>query len=761
MPTGTAHNLIDLVLNKLPDAKRCGKGHSAKCPAHEDHKPSLRVWVREDGSVGIKCMAGCPIETVLAALGLTMADLYPQASNPCQSVKPKSSRKSDRAQTPAFPTIEAYVASLGGRCAGYWTYADLDSNAVLHSVRINLPNCDKEFRQLHPVPGGVAFGGVDEKTPLLYLSDIRDADTIYVFEGERCAEAARTLGFAATTWAGGCNATHKTDWMPCAGKVVYLFPDNDPGGEKACDWIAEHVTELQPTARVKFVRLPGLELGGDIVDYIAARNSQDSSEIAAGVMDLINGAQWYVGKRIGGPVLVCISDVQPRPVEWLWPGRFAIGKLTLLAGDPGLGKSFLTLDMAARVSTGTPWPDRRSERNDPGDVILLSAEDDLEDTIRPRLDAAGANVERIHAIQGVNWFDEETDRSFVKGFNLEVDLPALESAIQMASGCRLVVIDPVTAFCGKADSHKNADIRGLLAPLSKLAGDYRLAVVAVTHLNKSGGPNALYRAMGSLAFVAAARAVWLVTKDADSPSRRLILPAKNNLGPDITGLAYSLMPAESGGAAVVAWEDGPVTMNADEALAAHERQGEKREKGRVEASGDWLRDQLGGGPLPKLELERRARDAGVSWASVRRAQHILKIRPHKVKGDPQGPWLWALPVQGAQEVAPPDSIEQVEHLEHLPHGAIEIADSDPDEQGQSGEGAQFGSGSKVGAGGQLWDDPDLADLVPDGWVGPAWLDRLEQLASGCESLNPDLAAHHRKQAAVLRAALNARGGDFS
>ena len=446
-----------------------------------------------------------------------------------------------------------------------------------------------------------------------------------------------------------------------------------------------------------------------------------------------------------------MSDVVSRPIEWLWWGRIAIGKLTLLAGDPGLGKSFVTLDIAARISTGTPWPDRRDEGIEPGDVILLSAEDDLEDTIKPRLDAAGADSKRIVAIQGINFYDEQTDRTYLKSFNLEADLPALESAIEKSTKCRAVVIDPITAFCGHADSHKNADIRGLLAPLSSLAAKYRVAVIAVTHLNKSGGANALYRAMGSLAFVAAARAVWLVTKDAESPSRRLMLAMKNNLGPDGSGLAYCLMQTEPDGPAVVAWEPDPVMITANEALAAHERQGEKREKGKVEASGDWLREQLGGGPLPKLELERRAREAGMSWASVRRAQHVLGIRPRKA-GD--GPWLWGLPEQGA----PSSNSEHVEHLEHLPPGAIENADSEDPEPPELVEGAQALSVSTFDTIERLAYEPELPGLVPKGCSPLAWIEKLERWAA--DAPTPELAAHHRQQAAAIKAAVSrTRGGD--
>lgn len=387
------------------------------------------------------------------------------------------------------------------------------------------------------------------------------------------------------------------------------------------------------------------------------------------------------GAIIATPVLTRLSDVTPRPVEWLWPRRFAIGKLTLIAGDPGLGKSFLTLDIAARISIGTPWPDRRDEPNVAGDVILLSAEDDVEDTIRPRLDAAGADVSRIHAMQGVNYYDPDAERELVKSFNLEVDLPALESAIIQTTDCRSVIVDPISAFCGRTDGHKNTDVRALLAPLAKLASDHRVAVIAVTHLNKGGGANALYRAMGSLAFVAAARAVWLVTKDAENSSRRLFLPAKNNLAPDSSGLAFSLMESQPGGAAIVAWESEPVTIRADEALAAHERQGDKRIKGKVDASADWLREQLDGGPLPMRELERRAGEAGMSWASVRRAQHMLGVEPQKCG---KGPWRWALPGQDVQS----SPVEHIEHLEHLPADAIENAVSEETNRPETPEDAQ-------------------------------------------------------------------------
>jgi len=249
---------------------------------------------------------------------------------------------------------------------------------------------------------------------------------------------------------------------------------------------------------------------------------------------------------LSGPVLVWMANVKPEPVRWLWPSRIALGKLTLLVGDPKVGKSFITLDLAARVSRGDGWPDCPACTSAPGGVVLLSAEDDLGDTIRPRLDAAGADVSRIKALVAAKRFDFKAGGERQCFFDLSEDLAAMEQAILDVPDCRLVVIDPITAYLGAADSHKNAEIRGLLAPLSEIASRRRVAIVAVTHLRKGEG-RAMYRAIGSIAFTAAARAVFSVSKDKDDPTgqRRLVLPVGNNLGNDTTGLAYRLDPTES------------------------------------------------------------------------------------------------------------------------------------------------------------------------------------------------------------------------
>ena len=246
----------------------------------------------------------------------------------------------------------------------------------------------------------------------------------------------------------------------------------------------------------------------------------------------------------------CLADVVPRKLEWLWPGLLPLGKLSLFCGDPGLGKSFVTCDLAARVSRGGAWPN--GEATQPaGSVLILACEDDVEDTIQPRLDDAGADVSRIHVIDSVCVRNKE------RGFALDADMPLLKREVQRLGDVRLLIIDPISAYCGKADTHRNSEVRTMLAPLTELAAESQFAVVGINHLTKGGG-KAVYRGMGSIAFNAAARAVVNFYRDPEDEDRRLIVTTKMNLTAESCGLAYRI---EDG---AVVWDDDPVDMTADE-----------------------------------------------------------------------------------------------------------------------------------------------------------------------------------------------------
>ena len=327
---------------------------------------------------------------------------------------------------------------------------------------------------------------------------------------------------------------------------------------------------------------------------------------------------------------ICFADVEPKPINWLWPDKIARGKLTLISGDPGLGKSLITIALASAVSTGARWP--VGGGNAPlGSVVMLSDEDSKADTIRPRLDAAGADCSKVHGMQMVQEITENGE-ILNRGFSLSTDIERLATRVEEIGDVALIEIDPISAYLGGTDSHKNADVRALLSPLSQLAERFNAAVVVVTHLNKGSG-SAMYRSVGSIAFTAAARTAWAVTKDKNDPARRLMLPVKNNLGNDHSGMAYQIETAPND-APVVMWESKPVEIDIDEALSTVS---DDEHWARSEAE-DWLLGVLIGKPLPANDVKKLAGAAGFSWRTVERAKAACRVRSKK--DGMSGPWLW-------------------------------------------------------------------------------------------------------------------------
>lgn len=322
------------------------------------------------------------------------------------------------------------------------------------------------------------------------------------------------------------------------------------------------------------------------------------------------------------PASVRVADVAPEHVEWLWQARVPLGKVTVLDGDPGLGKSTVTLDLAARVSTGTPMPDEQ-ERSDPAAVLMLSAEDGLADTIRPRLDAAGADVTRVHVL------GEVVVDGAARLPEIPSDLSLIEREVQLL-GARLVVIDPLMAYLtDRVDSRSDHHIRRALSPVAALADATGAAVVVVRHLNKSGGGKAIYRGGGSIGIVGAARSALLVAQDPDDEGRRIVAPMKSNLAAPPPALAFRLVPDEVHGCARVKW-DGRTDHNADQLLASPL---DDEEKSAVDECAAMVRDLLITGPLPSKEVQRAARDADFSDSTLKRAKARLGVKGRQRAGE--------------------------------------------------------------------------------------------------------------------------------
>jgi AAA domain len=382
---------------------------------------------------------------------------------------------------------------------------------------------------------------------------------------------------------------------------------------------------------------------------ITARHGQDEVQAALGraavaakpsaVPDAIEEVDICSPQRAGLEV-VCLADVTPRRIDWLWLNWIAIGKVSVLAGDGGKGKSTILCDWAARTTNGARWPDG-AEATPAGGVLILAAEDDIEDTIAPRLIAAGANLRRVFTIRSVRNEDKHKTR---RSFNLQADLAKLEDEIRARDNIRLVIIDPVSSYLGKVDSHKNADVRAVLEPLAEMAARMRVAVICNNHFSKNGG-NANNRIIGSVAFVNQARAAFIVTPDAEDETRLLLMPSKMNIVPIKHGLAYRIegRHIEAGGEEIftssILWESKPVTITADEALAAHS-EGDEVKTAKAEAA-EFLKSTLANGPRSVADIQREARAAGISPKSLRSAREALGVRPDKSGFD--GGWVWSLP----------------------------------------------------------------------------------------------------------------------
>jgi putative DNA primase/helicase len=350
-------------------------------------------------------------------------------------------------------------------------------------------------------------------------------------------------------------------------------------------------------------------------------------------------------------VTINASSVKPRNIDFIWPGRLARGKHTCFAGEGGLGKSQLLVAITADLTIGGAWPCGEG-RAPIVDVVILSAEDGVEDVLVPRLMAAGADLKRVHIVKAVIAHDGKGERRF----GLQEDLNELEKKIAEIGDVGLVWIDPVTSYMGKVDSHNNTALRGVLDPISEMAERTNVAFASVTHFTKGSadkGIKAMNRVMGGAAFTTAPRAAFAIIEDPDDSNRRLLLHLKNNLAPKTQGLAFRLGAQMVGiddrtdkeiWASHILWEDNPVETTADEAVAASAPGAAQAGNAREEAA-DFLRQTLRGGPVPSAHIWDAAKANGIAHRTLKRAKTELgiKARHHP---DLDGGWEWVLLEEG-------------------------------------------------------------------------------------------------------------------
>ena len=603
------------LLHKFANVKRGGDGWTARCPAHDDEHNSLSIGEGAGGRLLLHCHAGCSFEAVCAAAGIS--------------------------------------GSLASQIVATYDYLDETRALLYQSVRFH----PKGFIQRKPSGAGWAYklNGVRRipyRLPELLTAD--PSERIYIVEGEKDVDTLVSLGLVATTNAGGAGKWRDEYSEHLRGRHVVIIPDNDDPGRKHAEQVAHSLRGVSAT--ISILELPDLPPKGDVSDWLDAGGS---AEWLCALAD--DAPEWKPeGKDEAALKVVCMADVAPEVVRWLWHPYIALGKLTIIEGDPGLGKSWLTCAIATAVTRGRGLPG--ADPFGPGAVLMLSAEDGLGDTLRPRLDALGADVSRVMALAEPLTFDA-------------AGLLRLEAAI-IARSPVLVIIDPWFAFTGaKTDIHRANECRAISAPLAAIAERHGCALLAVRHLGKSrGGGHALNAGIGSIDLVAAARSVLLVGQDPDEPSKRALVQTKNNLAAFGEAVGYTIEEGQF-------YWTGTSDLTAGRILAAAS---DEEERSSISEAVDFLKTALCDGGRDIKALEAEARQAGISNATLQRAKRRLGVRSHKVgmPGSHLQKWVWELPAEGDQ--SPPEG-DQTNGSDHLRASA----DSNGSYNNDLAEGAQL------------------------------------------------------------------------
>lgn len=566
----------------------------AVCPLHDDTTPSLSINTQTGLWYCHRCNeGGKPISLYMRVKGVDF-------------------------KTAIKDLDGGHAEARGSRIIKTYDYTNEAGILLFQVVRME----PKTFRQRRPDGNGGWIWNTEGVRIVPYnLHEVLKSEIVFVVEGEKDVETLRNLGLTATT-----NPRGAGKWRPefneyFKDKEIVLLPDNDQPGRDHAQNVARNLYGI--VRSVKIVELPELPKKEDISDWVKIKGNDK-----ARLLEIIKDAPVWTPESANISGVVKLKDVTPEIVSWLWDGYIPLGKVTLLDGDPGTGKSTISLDIAAKISTGSPLPDGACGIK--GGVVLLSLEDGLADTIRPRLEAMGADLSKIVALQGV-----PTEDGKLRFPTIE-DIEAITRACQMVKA-KLVIIDPLMGYLGgHVNSHRDQDIRQAMGPIVKMAEELGVAVLVIRHLNKSGGNQSIYRGGGSIGIIGAARVALLVAKDPQDETKRVLAGIKNNLAPLPVSLSFHIEGID--GTSRIVWE-GVSTHTADGLLAIPVSQ---EERSALEDAEDFLRDMLAESPVDSKEILKEARNAGVSEKTLHRAKKTLGVRSQKLGFGRDGVWVWAL-----------------------------------------------------------------------------------------------------------------------
>jgi putative DNA primase/helicase len=576
-------------------ARREGRELRFLCPAHEDRHPSARWNPDKKTWFCDVCQVGGGWRDLAARFGLEL----PAAAG----------------------------SELLAEVEAVYDYRDAEGSLLFQVLRKR----GKAFACRRPLPGGEWAWNLTGIERVLYrlpetLAAMRAGERVFVVEGEKDADRLAALGLAATTNPGGAGKWRPTYAAVLRGARAVILPDHDPAGRRHAEAVRSNVAG--GAAEVRVLELEGLGEKGDVSDWIAAREGagrtaaeirHELEELAASAPAASMGAPLQRAPSAGRPSRVRrASDIPPQAVVFLWRPYIACGKLTLLEGDPGQGKSWIAAALATAGSRGQGLPGAAPFA--PFRSLIFTAEDGLADTLRPRLDLLGADCDAVLL------HDQPLD--LAQGD----DFAEIEQAL-VEHRPRLVILDPIVAYLGaKTDAYRANEVRAILAPLARLADRHGCAMLAVRHLNKSRGTRSIYAGQGSIDFTAAARSVLLAGCGADDDAERALVHIKSNLAAVGPTLAYTI--DEQG----FRWAGASPLRASD--LLAPEATG--NDLSSLDEARAFLRSLLGAGPVATNEIWAAARQAGIAEHTLRRAKQLEGIAARRQGYGPGGSWRWSL-----------------------------------------------------------------------------------------------------------------------
>jgi len=609
-------NLIDYARDKL--SIDCNDKGMAHCPFHvPDKTPSFSIYEADDGI-------------------WRWTDFHDGSNGTIIDLKAMIERKSSEEAIRDLLQISGSAATKYGgtdrRVLRFHIYKDKDGTPIFKKVKY--ASGEPPWSWFHPCKDGWVKGKGSAAFVPYNLSQFSGYKSVVVCEGEKDADTVMSLEAVLATSAPNGKGSWPDEITPYFRQFDDLFFLYDVGNEEDVTKHANKLHRAFPQMRIHIARVPLEKTEADISDYLS--QVEDKWEAFGNILKRAETIDFDVpakqvknnrGRRLR---LLSLDKVIPKPSEFLWPDRIPLGKLSMISGDPGQGKSFLALFLAKHVTTGKPWPDcQLSPRK--GSVVLISAEDGISDTIRIRAEAMGVDLSKIKCLDGVI-----TDHSTEDVFDLSIDAPALEAALVELGDTHLIIIDPITSYMGDTNTISTSKVRGCLMPLVKLAEKYGVAIVMISHLNKKEESKSIYRTTESLAFVAVARAAWLVGPDRNDPTgeRKLFLPQKINLVKNPGGLAFRI--SDNG---LVVFEREPIRGDVDELLS----NGTHATASSLSEAVDWLSQVLAEGPLPSSEVYSLAEKDRIPEHALIEAKRKLRIRPRKRGFGPAGQWVMELP----------------------------------------------------------------------------------------------------------------------